>query len=70
MTFQEAKEIAQHIDATNHKVSAWNMFALLSLNVHTADELYHMKYTELDKTVYQLAGVSRLNEYIKRLKEL
>ena len=70
MTFQEAKEIAHNIDATNHKVSAWNMFALLSLNIHTADELYHMKYNELDKNVYQQTGVKRINEYIRRLTEL
>jgi radical SAM superfamily enzyme YgiQ (UPF0313 family) len=72
MTFQEAKQIADSFttDPRTHRISAWNMFAIMSLNLHNADELYNMTYAELDKNAYQLAGQQRFIQYIEKIKAI
>jgi radical SAM superfamily enzyme YgiQ (UPF0313 family) len=72
MTFNEAKEIANMYvsDPREHKVSAWNMFAILSMGLHSADELYHMSYSDLDKEVYAKEMKEKFKLYVKGLYEL
>jgi radical SAM superfamily enzyme YgiQ (UPF0313 family) len=72
MTFNKAKEIANMYvsDPREHKVSAWNMFAILSMGLHSADELYHMSYSDLDKEVYVKEMKEKFKLYVKGLYEL
>lgn len=72
MTYQEAKEIASlYIEnPAAHKVSAWNMFALLNAGIHTADELYHLSYSDIDKKLYKTAVSEKFKQYVSGLHQL
>jgi len=69
MTMDEAIQIASEFtsDPSKHKISAWNMFALLSLGVYTADELYHLSYSDLDKDQGRTLMQKKMTQYVQRL---
>ena len=72
MTFHEALQISNRFttDHNDHKISAWNMFALLTFGIYSIDELYHMTYRELhtdsNRTIFQ----NKVKSYIERLNRL
>ena len=72
MKFQEAAQISSMFttDIGSHKISAWNMFALLSLGVYTADELYHLTYADLDKERGKIIYQERIKHYVEQLFKL
>lgn len=72
MTFNEAKEIASMYveNPAEHKISSWNMFAIMSLGVHTADELYHFTYADLNKEHYKTVMIEKFKQYVTGLHTL
>jgi hypothetical protein len=72
MTFREAVQIANMFttDTGTHKVSAWNMFAILSLGVHTTEELYHLTYADLNRDLGKVIIQERIKSYIGKLLSL
>ena len=72
MTFDEATKIAQTFtsDLSQHKISAWNTFALMSLGIYSFDELYDMPYKSLDKSLIRSTIQSKVSQYIKQLTDL
>jgi radical SAM superfamily enzyme len=71
MTMDEAVQISARFtsDPSQHKISAWNMFALLTLGV-SADELYHLTYSDLDKNLGRILIQKKMTEYVQRLMAL
>jgi hypothetical protein len=72
MTLQEASKIASMFttDISTHKVSAWNMFAILSLGVYTADEMYHLTYADLNYDLGKVLIQERIKSYVGKLMSL
>jgi hypothetical protein len=72
MTFHEALQISNMFttDHSNHKISAWNMFALLTFGIYSADELYHMTYSELHTDDNKAVFGNKIKSYIERLIRL
>lgn len=72
MSFDEAIKIQRTYtsDPRTHKVSAWNMFAIASMGLHSIDELYHLTYGDLDKQSYEGEMKNKFALYIKGLHQL
>jgi hypothetical protein len=72
MTFAEATKIAQTFtsDLAQHKISAWNTFALMSLGIYSFDELYDMPYSSLDKNLIRSTIQNNVSQYIKKMIDL
>jgi hypothetical protein len=46
------------------------MFAILSLGVHTAEELYHLTYADLNRDLGKVIIQERIKSYIGKLLSL
>lgn len=71
MTFDEAIEISRRFTSNpkNFKVSAWNMFSIMSIGLHSADELYHMTFEDLQEYKEEMERIrnKKLRSYILKL---
>ena len=72
MTSIEAQDIALSFtsDLTKHKIAAWNLLAIMSWNMYSFDELYHMNYDDIDRDLAKALVYRRFSDYVKRLEEL
>lgn len=72
MTYQDAVNISGMFTAeySSQKISAWNLFALLNVQVHSISELSNMRYQDIDRQIYQHSRYNRLNTYIEGLRNV